>query len=516
MTTPDPIALPESGAKPYKCDYCGEYYGARACCGMRYDYLRHHGESILPPASALTPTPQVQGDMVLLPRRATPEMLADFWYTATGSTGGGFWLTKRQLARARKAYAAMLAAAPPLNELLGQPEEFNLNEVSGNPGQLASLEQRARATELLRLHAEPIPVAVEDGAWFMVREQDALDAITAALSAQPPSEAVAEPGAIRALVTAANAVLALYPADDGMWTLEQAVRPFNAAKPGECENGCPDNQVCDYCQFAAPQSREVRGVEELADRIADHLCEHEYDIGGRDELRRHIRDALTTTPQDAAGVETGCLPFETVSMVADALTILGGAVPEGGEEKAARADELVRTLCHEVGRLFSRARDGVGATSAVWDAFNALEDTPFGEHASAKHFIRPYLQGGDVLGWRLVDGMKVFGIVPASGLLPRQDFVRYDDHLAALTTPPPGVDVGKLRELVVQWRLAEDKATTDSTNATEDRDAYAYDYEREAYKNCADELAAAIDAAAPGTGKDSLQVGGAAPGVGNG
>lgn len=45
----------------------------------------------------------------------------------------------------------------------------------------------ASARELLDLYADPIPVAVENGSWFMVREQDALDAIRAALSAQPSS-----------------------------------------------------------------------------------------------------------------------------------------------------------------------------------------------------------------------------------------------------------------------------------------------------------------------------------------
>lgn len=42
------------------------------------------------------------------------------------------------------------------------------------------IERKAR--ELLDMHADPVPVAVEDGRWFMVREQDALDAVIAALS----------------------------------------------------------------------------------------------------------------------------------------------------------------------------------------------------------------------------------------------------------------------------------------------------------------------------------------------
>lgn len=42
-------------------------------------------------------------------------------------------------------------------------------------------EQEKRAQEILSLHAEPIPVAVEDGRLFMVKEQDALDAVRSAL-----------------------------------------------------------------------------------------------------------------------------------------------------------------------------------------------------------------------------------------------------------------------------------------------------------------------------------------------
>lgn len=122
---------------------------------------------------------------------------------------------------------------------------------------------------------------------------------------QPPHQdrgEVAEPGAIRALVTAANAVLALHPEDDGMWTLELAVRPFNAKKPAECMNGCPANTVCDYCQTAA----------------------------------------LTEAKQQSD------LPFATVQQVVRALFRLGYAAPEGQEEQAARANELVLTLCREV------------------------------------------------------------------------------------------------------------------------------------------------------------------------
>ena len=103
-------------------------------------------------------------------------------------------------------------------------------------------------------------------AWA-ARAQEKIEAMDAAAS-------VMEPGALHALVTAANAVLALVtaanavlaenPADDGMWTLEQAVRPFNATMPAECANGCPTNQVCDYCQYAPQPSADA--VRELVRR----------------------------------------------------------------------------------------------------------------------------------------------------------------------------------------------------------------------------------------------------------
>ena len=90
-----------------------------------------------------------------------------------------------------------------------------------------------------------------------------------------PSASVMEPGALRALVAAANAVLAENPADDGMWTLEQAVRPFNATMPAECANGCPTNQVCDYCQYAPqPSADAVREDSARLDWIESQIREY--------------------------------------------------------------------------------------------------------------------------------------------------------------------------------------------------------------------------------------------------
>lgn len=174
-----------------------------------------------------------------------------------------------------------------------------------------------------------------------------------------------------------------------------------------------------------------------------------------------------------------------------------------------------------------------------WEAFCALEDVSFGEHASAKHFIRPYLQGGDVLGWRMVDGVRVFGIVPASGLLPRQDFVRYDDFLSVTSTqpkqleeavaevvanrpsnysaghrikwltdavlpvgtklyrePPPAIDIGKLRQIAAELR---DNA---HEHRQEDREVGMLADEQEAQFN--EELAERIEAALIGGGGERV------------
>ena len=76
-----------------------------------------------------------------------------------------------------------------------------------------------------------------------------------------------EPGAVRSLVAAANAVLALYPGDDQMWTLESAVRPFNAKKPAECADGCPPQQVCDYCQIAALAQQPAAVGEDMREEV---------------------------------------------------------------------------------------------------------------------------------------------------------------------------------------------------------------------------------------------------------
>jgi hypothetical protein len=116
------------------------------------------------------------------------------------------------------------------------------------------------------LAAQPAAVEAKDA------EIEALRADVETCPHLPPSAPVGvegEPGAVRALVTAANAVLALYPHDDQLWSLESAVRPFNATRPAECSDGCPPQQVCDYCQIASLAQQPA--AVELAARLVDEL-----------------------------------------------------------------------------------------------------------------------------------------------------------------------------------------------------------------------------------------------------
>lgn len=53
------------------------------------------------------------------------------------------------------------------------------------------------------------------------------------------------------------------------------------------------------------------------------------------------------------------------------------------------------------------------------------------------------VEGGQITGWRNVDGMAVFTVASHSGITANQEFVRYDDHLAKLANTPAatGIDI---------------------------------------------------------------------------
>ncbi|MFY0184307.1 hypothetical protein ACTT2I_05165 [Stenotrophomonas sp. PUT21] len=73
-------------------------------------------------------------------------------------------------------------------------------------------------------------------------------------------------------------------------------------------NAAPDPQPAEL----AEQQRDARS---LAEHITDHLCHHEYDIGGRSELLACIADALAATGKQQAGEETGPDPLTLAGLI---------------------------------------------------------------------------------------------------------------------------------------------------------------------------------------------------------
>lgn len=66
-------------------------------------------------------------------------------------------------------------------------------------------------------------------------------------------------------------------------------------------------------------------------------------------------------------------------------------------------------------------------------------------------------QGGTVTGWRMIDGMTVFDVASHSGIVEPQQFVRYDDYLAA-RQPVASADRMAIKMLVAAGFVSEDKA----------------------------------------------------------
>ncbi|MGN6223661.1 hypothetical protein [Pseudoxanthomonas sp.] len=344
MTTPDPIALPDCPPLPaWLVDSCQSKVWAAA-----WETLSRH-------ITALTPAPQVPGDMAVL------RTIESVTYRKDGSS------------------------TPPLNEPFGSAE------------QLASLEQRAR--ELLKaqyLRSGMADATAETLTAHVERTQpEALRAITAALSAQPRGDDFPA-GAI----------------ENGR-TFADRLESYPFESLGGDLRHCSDWQEFRRCfEFladwavgmnAAPQPREVRAIPSQEQLI-------EWAVGWRGS---DSREGLT------------------------------------GEA------DMIERITYAI-------RAGLLATTPQ-DAAGVVPEQPIGS-IDPRHLVLMKGRNGTFSG----------NIIRVGDAMQPGDTLLY-------TTPPPGVDVGKLREFVVDLRAAAalGRAVTPSE---------------------VEQLAAIIDAAAPGVG----------------
>lgn len=349
MPTPDPIALPELPEPSLIQDEREFVYAYDA------DDMRAYGQACV---DAAHPIP---ADMVLVPRGELNRVIHELRTyapaadTYKGAHIHGVWAKELE----------QLSATPPLNELLGHPE------------QLASLEQRAReilGEEYRRTHDANPRVNLDEATYGL-----ALRAVTAALSAQftdngADAECACTGQVVRDGVT--------YCSDCGR-TLSAQLREVEWR--------------CFYCDavFTDTESAALHfGTGGMA-RHDEPACR--IDIAKYREmeslLSRYQDVAAATTPQDAAGVEQ----------------------PVAIEQLSTNAP-----LRHS-----ERADAEQAYTLTAFDYVHA----PVGTH-----------------DWQL--------------------YWRGWWHRSQLyTTPPPGVDVGKLRELVASWRNRAGKAEEDSLRA---------------------------------------------------
>ncbi|MBV7475352.1 hypothetical protein [Pseudoxanthomonas sp. PXM05] len=374
MTTPDPIALPELPANlatllarvyadAYQAGHDatveGEFIDLHPNDRDTYwlDHLREHPDV---KAYALTPAPQVPEGMAVNAERylylrniAHPDSESGLAVSFSSQNDWGKWCseypTGEELDRMVDAERSAAPSTPPLNELLGQPEEFNLNEVSGSSGQLASVELRARDTaqasrnlaQTIRKYGLCAPAALDEVARRIDEIADALsaqarvvewrcfycdevltDTESAALHFGTGGMARHDEPACRidiAKYRAMESLLSRYQDEDA--DVHRAVHrmagehqlALRRAEEDGYAKGLKDSAKC---PCAAPQPREVRGVDDATRRF---LKSHDLyqllmniqsgisspgDASMANSLIRRldkIRDSLVaTTPPDGA------------------------------------------------------------------------------------------------------------------------------------------------------------------------------------------------------------------------
>jgi hypothetical protein len=433
-----------------------------------------------------------------------------------------------------------------VNEPFGSPEQLTLNEPSGDSGQLASLEQRAR--ELLKaqyLRSGMADATAETLTAHVERTQpEALRAITAALSAQP--RAMVVPGNIALGETIytppGEEVRFCYtrgqPDNMNAWRLGEACRQAADASAGDhIDRGLALLKALEergygvfrFAKCAAPQPREVRGVDAgwIFYFTDDEGTPFVHYCGNRDELEQAV--VAHWFQGDDAEADDG---QRMAPGIADELARNGVFHAEDGSCFAKPINVSIAGL--GVGRVDLRQEKvSVGVTSSSLESVPAPTD---GTHEVKPEAIEaglglvggelglaadanPHSDGSihliattpqDAAGVTRIEPLDVTD-AEISEWLERHDLahaIRGRDARAAFedaqsfhmtkpaTTPPPGVDVAALRQIAGELR---DNA---HHHHQEDREVGILADEQEAQFNT--ELAERIeraltgDAAAPG------------------
>jgi hypothetical protein len=393
--------------------------------------------------SALTPAPQVPGDMALCNAILRHQFQDEH-------RGGRLTVDVETLLHDYNAHKA----TPPLNELLGQPKEFNLNEVSGNSGQLASLELRARERlpALARTHEGQKLYSLAYARGRLKGRQDAAVDLGVIGSAEQPALGDRQDKALAwdAVCIALNTYTPGWANSEEKTGLQSAVAAIAAlsAQP----HGVDDPIDGDWYTDQGTGARVVDWDDKPESQFSLMLS--------RDGKVRYSAfiDGISITGADAKSDHF----IETVRRWANAAAPQPREVPGdvwGRLEKwlGAYADSIPTAAYHELVSIqrATTPQDAAGVDSA------------------------PYCY--EV---RWIDGVTTY---PAT--LPA--FTGNALVTPLYTTPSPGVDVGKLREFVDGLR--RDASGGEGYNYT------AYEEGRIAEKrHCAHRLAEIIDAAAPG------------------
>lgn len=230
-----------------------------------------------------------------------------------------------------------------------------------------------------------------------------------------------------------EAVATLY--RDGYWT-PTGHDPFDRYGPNANRASLP--------VFLGPQPRGEGMVLVERSQIEKAIGRAEVFDDGSDgadaESARSVVAILTTALAAAPGEGSGGIPFDTVRKVASALTRLGLSHPEGQEEQAARAVEMVEWLCAEVHDRFdsltpppasqSAPSDGPANTRPVSEVVEEWKQDPERKAGldAARERLGPRPSDG---GWELPEGLEWRWV---------------DDAGRAMTnwtasTPPPVLDL---------------------------------------------------------------------------